>query len=127
MSDDLDMNKIISEFANAEVDATFESVWGKVSETTDRFKLLFKKTYSKYLTSVKDKYSKTKTFFSRTDPVDLSLAYVHLGISGVANTIKPADFTTLRKTTRFSVITGNAGSGKTLLMKYLFLARVFAK
>lgn len=88
----------------------------------DQVKLRLRRTYESYLTTAGERYGKAKSFFIRSAPTSIYDFYIPLGVSYGKKRfpkIKYADVVAL--TTR-AVVTGPAGSGKSMLMRHLFLS-----
>lgn len=80
-----------------------------------------KTAYKDYLTKTRLKYSKSKSFFVRNQPVELYSYYVPTGISCGEKKIQQPSFKNCTEFTKKLVISGTGGSGKSVLMKHLFL------
>lgn len=83
---------------------------------------------SDYLEKVSVKYSLTKTFLYRNENVEFYKVFFPVSIRLLSEKISTVklnndiqDLPTLFKLSRFVTIIGNAGSGKTMLMKHFFL------
>jgi len=79
------------------------------------------RTYSNYLNCVGERYSKVKTFLFNQEPHDLFKFYVPLGVSVGNTNYLNVTISDLTLTNNFNIITGSAGSGKSIMMRYLFL------
>lgn len=95
-----------------------KSIYGKVKEETI---LNWKLGYQTYLDNVLLKYSYAKPFLSGNQPRHLDDFYIPLGVNSGRNTINETSIEDLTLTNRFAIIVANAGSGKTMLMRHLFV------
>ncbi|MBX8575633.1 NACHT domain-containing protein [Pseudomonas cichorii] len=80
-----------------------------------------KTAYTDYLTNTAAKFSKSKSFFIRNQPTDLYDYYVPIGIFCNSSFIPEPDTKTCLTNNKKIVISGSGGSGKTILIKHLFL------
>lgn len=117
----MDEGKFAAEFLAKNLEkiiALGVQVFGKADEAVQ---ISLKTAYTEYLKKVHEKYSKSKSFFIRHEPVDLYSYYVPTGIRcGKAKLNKPT-FQNLTEISKRVVITGSGGSGKSVLIKHLFL------
>jgi NACHT domain len=92
-----------------------------VKGTTDNFHLLTQ-AYTEYLHCVVKRYSQTRSFLIRDESIDLLKFYVPLGVrKGEEFTPPTLMHTFIDENKRLVIITGTGGSGKSMMMKYLFL------
>ncbi|MEQ8425695.1 MAG: NACHT domain-containing protein, partial [Cyclobacteriaceae bacterium] len=81
-------------------------------------------TYQKYLATAAARYGRTKSFFIRDEPSSIYDFYVPLSASIGERKIKKADISKLQDISSLCVITGSAGSGKSVFMRHLFLSAI---
>lgn len=117
----LDPGKFAADFVAANIEKIYNlgrQAWGSVDEVAQ---IKLRTAYSDYLRITRERYSKSKSFFIRSQSVDLYSYYVSTGIRCGNYLISTPQF--YNCTDRFSriVITGTGGSGKSVLMKHLFL------
>lgn len=117
----MDEGKFAAEFLAKNLEKIISlglQAFGKIDES---IQVTLKTAYTEYLKKVQGKYSKSKSFFIRHEPVDLYSYYVPTGIRcGTSTTDKPS-FQNLIKTSKRIIILGSGGTGKSVLMKHLFL------
>lgn len=117
----MDEGKLVADF----VAHNFEKICGiagKVIGVADEVvQIKLKTAYTSYLSNTREKYSKSKSFFIRHEPVDLYSYYVPTGIKCGAHCFQKPSFRELIQCSLRVVITGSGGSGKSILMKHLFL------
>ncbi|MGF6093155.1 NACHT domain-containing protein [Pseudomonas sp. 18173] len=101
--------KIIS-FAKGSYDTLDESV-----------NIALRTAYTDYLTNTSQKYSKSKSFFLRDQPTNLYDYYVPIGIRCGRSQLPEPSLTNCLATSNRIIISGTGGSGKSVLMKHLFL------
>jgi len=90
--------------------------------TKDEIKVFFGKGIAEYLETQYLKYAFTKTFLYRDTPIDFYTTFFPITLKKAANKIKTDEIIELIDNNNFIVITGTAGSGKTMLMKHIFLS-----
>ena len=103
----------------------FEKIWsvGKnvYSAADESIQVSLKTAYTDYLSKTSEKYSKSKSFFIRNEPTNLYSYYVPIGISCNANSIDEPDIGRCTIKSNRIIISGSGGSGKSVLLKHLFL------
>lgn len=92
-----------------------------INVTVDEIKNLFDNGIENYLTIQYQKYAFTKTFLYRETPVDFYQTFYPVKIKHKNNLITTENITTFLHYSQFVGIIGQAGSGKTMLMKHIFL------
>ena len=91
----------------------------------DEFFHVFNNGLPEYIDNFYDKYSKTKTFIYRDEKVDFYDIFFPVSIHSNTNKIDSiTDLNRLFKKGNFITIIGSAGSGKSILMKHIFLSTV---
>lgn len=102
-----------------------EKLWDVALKTygvvDEALKLKLKTEYENYLTNVRLRHSKSKSFFIRDKPVDLYSYYTPSGIALMDDVINSPSFSDVYSSNDKIIIAGSGGSGKTVLMKHLFL------
>lgn len=91
------------------------------SAADETIQITLKTAYSNYLSKTSEKYSKSKSFFIRNEPTNLYSYYVPIGISCNQLAINDPDITKCTATSKRIIISGSGGSGKSVLLKHLFL------
>ncbi|PMD93549.1 hypothetical protein BWI97_18325 [Siphonobacter sp. BAB-5405] len=91
----------------------------------DEFVQLIKNEISNYLEKQKNKYSYVKTLLRGNTPVFLYDIYYNLKINNDKQDIKTDNIRSIFKSGKYVTIIGDAGSGKTTLMKHLFLNSIY--
>lgn len=126
------MGTILSNIPSGKISKILEDNSGKISDLVfkfvknewEKFKINFECVYQEYYLSALDKYSKVKTLFSRTEPLPLyqffEAPYI---ITHSANSEKLLmdSVERIESISKFIVIQGNGGIGKTTLMKHFFV------
>lgn len=103
----------------------FEKIWtvGKkaYSAADESIQIALKTAYTDYLSKTTEKHSKSKSFFIRNEPTNLYSYYVPIGIAcNNQSIIEPNIQKCFIKSKRI-IISGTGGSGKSVLLKHLFL------
>ena len=123
----MDEGKFAADFISANMEKIIsigKKTFGAIDET---IKLKLKTSYSDYLKNTTEKYSKAKSFFIRSEPVDLYDYYVPTGLNSGRNEISIPKFTSCLSASNRLVITGTGGTGKSVLMRHLFLDCAYQK
>lgn len=121
MPEELDYNKIAAEFVNQNIETFFNLGKGILKGAAHSVRLRLTKSYQSYLTCVIDRYSNAKSFFIRHEARPLAEFYVPLGVSCGTQAVISATIGSISALNRFSIITGAAGIGKSMMMRHLFL------
>lgn len=127
MADELDINAVTASFIKQNVDSWLEAGKGVIKITSNKFRLRLSNTYSDYLRCVLEKYSKSKSFFIRTEPVNLYQHYEPLSIRCNQENIDNPEISSILNFSNFSIVTGSGGSGKSMFMRHLFLSSIITK
>lgn len=117
----MEEGKFAADFVSANIEKIFDfgkKAYGKVDAV---LQVSLKTAYTDYLNASRLKYSKSKSFFIRNQPVELYTYYVPTGISCGDKLISKPDFKKCTEFTNRIVISGTGGSGKSVLIKHLFL------
>lgn len=93
-------------------------VYGKADEI---LQVALKTAYTNYLVATQKKYSRSRSFFIRHEPTDLYSYYVPTGIKCEAKCLPTPTFRDLVTVSKKIAVIGSGGSGKSVLMKHLFL------
>lgn len=93
---------------------------GDILTKYKEFKFLFEKGLSEYIESYRKKYIKTNTFLFRNEKIDFYDTYFPLTLSNGKLTFE-VDIDELFQDSSCIVLIGNAGSGKTMILRHLFL------
>lgn len=127
MNGELDPNSIVAEFLKLNLDYLVEGAKSVAKVASDRLRLNIDRTYRAYLTTLLDKYSKAKSFLLRGESVPLYRFYVPLNLKVNAKQIPNAGIKDILKVSTMCIITGSAGSGKSMLIRHLLLDALQAK
>ena len=122
MSEEPDVNKMVVEFVNQNIDRFYGTGKEILKGTADKIRLYLFTTYKDYLSCVAERYSKAKTFLIRGEALNLYEFYVPTGISCGRSTYDRPSFAQIAQHNKSSVVTGGGGSGKSILMRHLFLS-----
>jgi predicted NACHT family NTPase len=116
---EIDPNKIAVEFVNKNIEKIIMSGLGVFSGAKNKIKLKMHRTYTDYLKKITERYSKSKSFFIRDEPVFIGKFYTPLSLSLNDKSIGAAKISYFTGAQKKFVLVGTAGSGKSILMKYL--------
>ncbi|GHT53556.1 hypothetical protein FACS1894106_4540 [Spirochaetia bacterium] len=90
-------------------------------QISDEVKATFRTGINDYIIKQRDKYSQIKTLLHGNTPIYLYQIYYELDLRTNKTVIDTSNISNLFKRTKCVTIIGDAGSGKTTLMKHLFL------
>lgn len=124
----MDEGKFAADFVSANLGKIVDLVKSLYSKADATLQVsLLQTAYTDYLNASRLKYSKTKSFFIRNQPVELYSYYVPTGIRCADKTINYPDIKSCTEFTNRIVILGSGGSGKSVLMRHLFLNSIESK
>lgn len=127
MADELDPNVVVAQFIQQNLESISDIAKGIIKAGTNKVNLHLSSTYSKYLTTVLDKYSKVKSFLLRGEPVSLNNIYVPLHVVLNKQTVKSPSLGELAEISSHLILTGSAGSGKSMMMRHILLNSIIEK
>lgn len=113
--------EFVSDFLVANLDKIIDlgvKTYGKVDA---KIQINLRTAYTDYLNETRLKYSKSKTFLLRDTPVELYSYYVPTSLMCNHKVIQKPDIKKILDFTKRITITGTGGSGKSILLKHLFL------
>ena len=125
--DELDPNRVVADLLKNSISTFFDATKETMISAKWKLYLKFERFFKDYLTQISNKHIKAKTFFIREQPVDFYDFYVPIDISCKENKIETVDFKKLTDKSSYTVITGNAGCGKSILMRHLLLSCIVYK
>lgn len=117
----LDLNKIVVEFINSNLKELTNLSKGIIKGTKDSVQFKLKTVYTRYLKNISERHGKSKSFFIRDEPQSLDTFYVPIGIESSNIKIKNANIRAILSHNQKSIIVGTAGSGKSVLLKFLLI------
>jgi hypothetical protein len=121
---EIDINKIIVGLVSQTLSQLVSSSTAAVSARLSRLKVGLHLGFSKYLTATRDRASTIKTLLYRDRPVALLDFYVNLYFQYKNRKIDDYTVVSRLRDWKRLVITGTAGSGKSIFMKYLLISLV---
>lgn len=116
-----DINKFSAELVNNNLEKFYIASKGIFKGAKNSIRVRLRNGYNNYLENVTNKYSKTKSFFLKSEPVFLYDFYIPLSLSRENKNVGKASIKMLNSISKHIIIVGAAGSGKSILMKHLFL------
>ncbi len=127
MADEFDINKVFAEALVSKLDQLYEKGKKFFTSTANKIKLSHDKTYKDYLTNIFNKYSTAKSFLIRNE-VPLNKFYVPLYLHSNDNKISvEAKFDNLLTLSKLLIISGSAGSGKSMIVRQLIIDSILSK
>ena len=97
------------------------SIKSPASKIYDNLKVKFRIGFPKYIEQQIQRYSFVKTLISNQTPIDILDLYVNLQLRSGHKTVRDEDILRLSEKFRRFIFTATAGSGKSMLMRYLYL------
>jgi len=124
---ELEIGKMVAGFVQQNISSIVELGGNFVSGAKREVRVRLESTYKAYLEETATRYSKTKSFFIRNSSVGLYDFYVPISVrSGKTRIDNPSYYNLTRKSNR-TVVLGTGGSGKSVLMKHLFIGCISTK
>lgn len=119
--------ELIAEFISANLSNIIKYSAVYIKKIDEKIKLHLKSTYTTYLTNTSKKYSKTKSFFIRSLSMHLYDYYTPINIKCKNIEIENPGIKSCTTHSNRMVITGSAGSGKSMFIRHLFLDTIKEK
>lgn len=126
-TNEFDINKVTSEFLSAQIKEIVSVGKDFIKGTSESVQLSLKTIYKAYLKRAYNRYGKSKSFFIRDNPVELSSFYVPMGLSCDKIEIKSANIKGITNVNKHCVISGTGGAGKSIMLKHLFVDSLISK
>lgn len=114
--------KAIADFIAYNSESIYSSTQTVLEGTKRTIKSRLKKTYSAYLQRTLARYSKSKSFFHKSEAEPIYNFFVSPDISNEKRSIKKPEISSITKSSPFFAISGSGGSGKTMLLRHLFIS-----
>lgn len=116
-----------ADFVASNIEKIFSLAKKAYGALDDQLQLRLKSSYKEYLQRTRAKYSRSKSFFIRSESVDLYSYYVPTGIICGETAITNPKFMSCVSQSKKIILTGTGGSGKSVLLKHLFLDCISSK
>ena len=121
LTPEIDLSKVTAELAARFASSAATFFEGKTKEFSERLRLEFASTFTRYLDRITKKYCFIKTLFYSDSPRYIYDFYVLQDLKNSRGPVEDADVRTLLALgTRF-LVTGTGGSGKSIFMRHLLL------
>lgn len=92
-----------------------------IKRTKNNINIIIPNTYKNYISRSADKYGMAKSFFVR-EPTPIYNFYIPLSAAVGEKKLTKISFGAIEKESKRSIITAPAGSGKSMLMRHLFVS-----
>lgn len=122
MSEELDPNKLVVEFINANFDRIAQSIFSGIKGTRTIIRSKLKTTYSAYLERILERHSKSKSFFVRSEAVTIYDFFVPPNLSNQQRQLLAPTAASLAAVAPTTIVTGLGGCGKTMLMRHFLVS-----
>lgn len=119
--EELDQNKLIAEIVTSNIEGLFSASKKFLSDTSQTVKSRLSRTFSSYITTIKRKYSSTKTIIYRDTPQSIEKFYEPIDLYNDTMDMSSPNIIDLINLDKPIIITGTGGSGKSTFLKYLLL------
>jgi hypothetical protein len=120
---EIDANKIAAEVIGKALSESAKSITGTLRDFFSKVRENYNKSLKGYLATSIDRCSHIKTpIINRDRPTYLFDIYVHTQIQVREKILQDDDFIPMLVGMKSAVISGNAGSGKSMFMRYLFIS-----
>ncbi len=122
---EIDANKVATDVTVKLIESSIKGAWGKAEkyfkDSSAKAEIDYGIAYEEYLNRTYERYSKIKTIIYRQVPKNLYSFYECVGLDFNKNCLDTSSIKNLINTSSRTVISGTGGSGKSMLMKHLFL------
>lgn len=115
------LEKIIADQINSNTERLLQFFSKNLVKLDEKLRIKFRLAYREYIKNSYSKVSKSKSFFFKNQSPDLYSYYVPSGIACNKTRIETPDIETCLAHSSHIAITGHGGSGKSVLLKHLFL------
>lgn len=122
MSEELDPNKLVVEFINANFDRIAQPILSGIKGTKAIIRSKLKTTYSAYLERILERHSKSKSFFVRSEAVPIYDFFVPPNLSNQQRRLSAPTAASLAAVAPATIVTGLGGCGKTMLMRHFLVS-----
>jgi hypothetical protein len=119
--EEIDQNKLIAKIVTSNIEGLFSASKKFLSDTSQSVKARISSTFSSYITTIKRKYSSTKTIIYRDTPQSIEKFYEPIDLYNDTIDLPCPNITDLINIDKPIIITGTGGSGKSTFLKYLLL------
>lgn len=127
MDEELDPNKIAAEIVQQNLEKICAIPKRLIKATTDNVRLYLNNTYKEYIKTIFEKHSRIKSFFITNEPTYLYEFYVHLDLKYGKKIVENPGINNIIEISKFNIITGSAGSGKSIFMRHLLINSIIDK
>ena len=124
MSEELDPNKLVVEFINANFDRIAQPILSGIKGTKAIFRSKLKTTYSAYLERILERHSKSKSFFVRSEAMPIYGFFVPPNLSNRQRQLSAPTAASLAAVAPATIVTGLGGCGKTMLMRHFLVSSI---
>lgn len=121
INNEIDINEIVSNLIEKNFEKICCGIKGYVKDKTEKIKVDYNIAFSEYLKKAYSKYSKIKTLLYRTEPKYLYDFFECNTLAIGSKRIAANDINNILDISKYIIIQGTGGIGKSTMMKHFFL------
>lgn len=125
VANEIDYSSVVAQLIDLHIQRVAKYTTELASYSVTKARTYLRTIYKQYLRDVQSHYSHVKTFLSRDEPIPLRSFYVPMSVKHKATHIHNAVLSDVENASPRTIITGGAGSGKSTLMRHLFLDALY--
>lgn len=122
MTEEFDVGKLAIQVAEAHAEKLLSAVQAGMLHVSSRAKAHFRRSYTRYIERVLDRYGRGKSFFVRSEAIPLYEFFVPLDLRTPMRDLPTPDAADLVTTSPFSILSGTGGSGKSMMMRHFLIS-----
>lgn len=124
MSEEFDVNKVAAEFVTSNINRMGHLASGILRGASTKIRLRLRATYLGYLERLLARYSRTKSFLLRSEAASLYEFYVPMNLTTPGRRLEGPGINDVTAIAPRLIVTGSAGSGKSVFFRHLLLDTV---
>ncbi|MEG7336025.1 NACHT domain-containing protein [Bacillus sp. 0102A] len=117
----IDSSKFIVDVVQKNLETIVKRVFDFSKDKVADYKIKTQNAYQEYLNRATERYGKVKTLIHKSVPINLYDFYVHTDLKCEDTIISAKDINNILHVSKYNMILGSGGSGKSTLFKHLFI------